>query len=70
MTTDEIIFSPGDRVEILDRGNNSYQPATVVSIWRYDVDRDQHGYWVRYDNGCEVWIRDYYVSAPRRPSTV
>jgi hypothetical protein len=62
-------FNPGERVEVLDRGNNTYQPATVVSLevktGTIGDPYDKPGYVVRYDNGCEVWVRAYSVSAMR-----
>lgn len=50
-------FEPGTRVEVSDA---AHDPATVVS---HDLRGDEDGYVVRYDSGCEVWVREYDVRA-------
>jgi hypothetical protein len=58
-------FEPGTRVEVEDDGR--YQPATVVRAEMRparpgsDDDRARLGYRVRYDNGCETWVREWRV---------
>jgi hypothetical protein len=69
-------FKPGDRVQIQDRDRDpaKYEYATVVAVEDRSgpiPDRgvawsEKPGYVIRYDgNGCEVWVREWDVLAPR-----
>lgn len=50
-------------VEVTDRGSNKYEYAVVVEqpADRFPPSDNETFVWVRYDNGCVVPVRDYYV---------
>lgn len=58
-------LTTGTFVEVTDRGSNNFQYAVVVDQPEDQVTPNDHEtfVWVRYDNGCIVPIREYYVSA-------
>lgn len=59
-------LKPGTVVEVTERGRNHFQYAVVVdqpadrSVFEPDKGEPV---WVRYDNGCIVPVREYYVRA-------
>jgi hypothetical protein len=54
------ILGRGERVEIQDNGRDPsrYEHATIVAA-AYRA--EEFGYFIRYDNECVVWMRDWYV---------
>jgi hypothetical protein len=62
-------FNPGDRVAVYDRGTDTFQPAIVVALeikpGVIGDPYDKPGFVVRYDNGCECWVRASNVYSPR-----
>lgn len=58
-------LAAGTFVEVTDCGSNNFQYAVVVDQPEDTPPPNDHDafVWVRYDNGCVVPIREYYVSA-------
>jgi hypothetical protein len=57
-------LQPGAIVEVTDRGSDKAQYAVVVNKpANFEAPNDTDTFvWVRYENGCVVPIREYYVA--------
>lgn len=56
----------GSIVEVTDRGTGKTQFAVVIPAPADSYVLAEHGepvVWIRYDNGCEVPVREYFVRA-------